>query len=74
VSVFYELKQLKSTLLSSGFNECILLFSDLPDIVNDVYETPNQITDKHQTKNKMVKQEENSGGETIHLTEDNHIR
>lgn len=26
------LKQLKSTLLSSGFNECILLFSDLPDI------------------------------------------
>lgn len=27
------LKQLKSTLLSSGFNECILLFSDLPDIV-----------------------------------------
>lgn len=27
------LKHLKSTLLSSGFNECILLFSDLPDIV-----------------------------------------
>lgn len=27
------LKQLRSTLLSSGFNECILLFSDLPDIV-----------------------------------------
>ncbi|XP_055709759.1 TBC domain-containing protein kinase-like protein [Phlebotomus papatasi] len=27
------LKQLKNTLLSSGFNECILLFSDLPDIV-----------------------------------------
>ncbi|XP_061390191.1 TBC domain-containing protein kinase-like protein [Musca vetustissima] len=27
------LKQLKSTLLASGFNECILLFSDLPDIV-----------------------------------------
>uniref|UniRef100_A0A1B0GKB9 TBC domain-containing protein kinase-like protein n=2 Tax=Lutzomyia longipalpis TaxID=7200 RepID=A0A1B0GKB9_LUTLO len=27
------LKQLKSTLLVSGFNECILLFSDLPDIV-----------------------------------------
>ena len=27
------LKQLKSTLLNSGFNECILLFSDLPDIV-----------------------------------------
>ncbi|XP_053949913.1 TBC domain-containing protein kinase-like protein [Anastrepha ludens] len=27
------LKQLKTTLLNSGFNECILLFSDLPDIV-----------------------------------------
>lgn len=27
------LRQLKSTLLQSGFNECILLFSDLPDIV-----------------------------------------
>lgn len=26
------LKQLKTTLLESGFNECILLFSDLPDI------------------------------------------
>lgn len=35
------LKQLKSTLLSSGFNECILLFSDLPDIVmeNCVFES-----------------------------------
>ncbi len=29
------LKQLKSTLMDSGFNECILLFSDLPDIVID---------------------------------------
>lgn len=27
------LRQLKTTLLASGFNECILLFSDLPDIV-----------------------------------------
>ncbi|XP_055379530.1 TBC domain-containing protein kinase-like protein isoform X2 [Condylostylus longicornis] len=27
------LKQLRTTLLNSGFNECILLFSDLPDIV-----------------------------------------
>ena len=26
------LKQLRSTLMSSGFNECILLFSDLPNI------------------------------------------
>lgn len=35
------LKQLKNTLLTSGFNECILLFSDLPDIVmeNCVVET-----------------------------------
>ncbi|KAH8395997.1 hypothetical protein KR222_001117 [Zaprionus bogoriensis] len=47
------LKQLKSTLLSSGFNECILLFSDLPDIVMEscviesqkMYEcTPKSIT------------------------------
>lgn len=37
------LKQLKGTLLSSGFNECILLFSDLPDIVmeNCVLESQN---------------------------------
>lgn len=27
------LKQLKGTLIESGFNECIMLFSDLPDIV-----------------------------------------
>lgn len=27
------LQQLKATLLSSCFNDCILLFSDLPDIV-----------------------------------------
>lgn len=27
------LQQLKTTLLSSCFNDCILLFSDLPDIV-----------------------------------------
>lgn len=27
------LRQLKTTLMASGFNECILLFSDLPDIV-----------------------------------------
>ncbi|XP_030379120.1 TBC domain-containing protein kinase-like protein [Scaptodrosophila lebanonensis] len=47
------LKQLKSTLLTSGFNECILLFSDLPDIVMEtcviesqkMYEsTPKSIT------------------------------
>lgn len=47
------LRQLRSTLLTSGFNECILLFSDLPDIVMDgcvlesqkMYEaTPKSIT------------------------------
>ncbi|XP_068141174.1 TBC domain-containing protein kinase-like protein [Drosophila tropicalis] len=47
------LKQLKTTLLNSGFNECILLFSDLPDIVMEncviesqkMYEaTPKSIT------------------------------
>ncbi|KAH8265988.1 hypothetical protein KR038_002713 [Drosophila bunnanda] len=47
------LRQLRSTLLSSGFNECILLFSDLPDIVMEgcvlesqkMYEvTPKSIT------------------------------
>lgn len=27
------MRQLKTTLMASGFNECILLFSDLPDIV-----------------------------------------
>jgi TBC domain-containing protein kinase-like protein len=26
------LRQLRDTLLTSGFNECILLFSDLPEI------------------------------------------
>lgn len=26
------LRQLRDTLLASGFNECILLFSDLPEI------------------------------------------
>ncbi|ALC49732.1 CG4041 [Drosophila busckii] len=36
------LKQLKSTLLSSGFNECILLFSDLPDIVMESCVTESQ--------------------------------
>ncbi|XP_034671852.1 TBC domain-containing protein kinase-like protein [Drosophila subobscura] len=47
------LRQLRSTLLDSGFNECILLFSDLPDIVMEacviesqkMYEaTPKSIT------------------------------
>lgn len=30
------LQQLKTTLLSSCFNDCILLFSDLPDIVMEI--------------------------------------
>ncbi|KAG5683837.1 hypothetical protein PVAND_013100 [Polypedilum vanderplanki] len=47
------LKQLKPTLMDSGFNECILLFSDLPDIIMEtcvnesqkMYEkTPKSIT------------------------------
>ncbi|XP_047121635.1 TBC domain-containing protein kinase-like protein isoform X3 [Schistocerca piceifrons] len=47
------LKQLRDTLLTSGFNECILLFSDLPEIdmercVNDSIEmycnTPRSVT------------------------------
>ncbi|CRK96501.1 CLUMA_CG009868, isoform A [Clunio marinus] len=36
------LKQLKGTLLESGFNECILLFSDLPDIVMETCVTDSQ--------------------------------
>jgi TBC domain-containing protein kinase-like protein len=37
------LKQLKATLLDSGFNECILLFSDLPDIVMETCVQDSQI-------------------------------
>lgn len=37
------LRQLKSTLLQSGFNECILLFSDLPDIVIETCITESQL-------------------------------
>ena len=36
------LKQLKATLMESGFNECILLFSDLPDIVMETCVTDSQ--------------------------------
>ncbi|KAH9639898.1 hypothetical protein HF086_015403 [Spodoptera exigua] len=42
------LRQLRDTLLSSGFNECILLFSDLPEIdigecVKDIVEIPMEL-------------------------------
>lgn len=37
------LRQLKSTLLDSGFNECILLFSDLPDIIIETCVKDSQI-------------------------------
>ncbi|XP_052872846.1 TBC domain-containing protein kinase-like protein [Anopheles cruzii] len=56
------LRQLKGTLLKSGFNECILLFSDLPDIVietcvNDS-ETMYQFTPKSITYRKFALHEE----------------
>lgn len=47
------LSQLRDTLLSSGFNECILLFSDLPEVdielcvsssIKTYNETPKSIT------------------------------
>lgn len=41
------LKQLKTTLMESGFNECILLFSDLPDIViGDIVNESQEMYDK----------------------------
>uniref|UniRef100_T1GJ66 Rab-GAP TBC domain-containing protein n=1 Tax=Megaselia scalaris TaxID=36166 RepID=T1GJ66_MEGSC len=59
------LKQLKPTLLSSGFNECILLFSDLPDIVmencvlesQEMYET----TPKSLSHREHILREEKPG-------------
>lgn len=69
------LRQLRSTLLTSGFNECILLFSDLPDIVMDgcvlesqkMYEaTPKSITHRQhalrlQPPQALVSLEQNHG-------------
>jgi len=58
------LRQLRSTLLTSGFNECILLFSDLPDIVMDgcvlesqkMYEaTPKSITHRQHALRLQIK-------------------
>lgn len=59
------LKQLKATLLSSGFNECILLFSDLPDIVMETCVIESQkmysTTPKSVTYRKHVLHEEEPG-------------
>lgn len=56
------LKQLKNTLLKSGFNECILLFSDLPDIVMETCvndsESMYQFTPKSITYRKYALHEE----------------
>lgn len=66
---FAILQQLRSTLLISGFNECILLFSDLPeiDIENVVKDsitfycsTPSSVTyRKHELPPHMVKSNSN---------------
>uniref|UniRef100_A0A182SJP3 TBC domain-containing protein kinase-like protein n=1 Tax=Anopheles maculatus TaxID=74869 RepID=A0A182SJP3_9DIPT len=68
------LKQLKSTLLKSGFNECILLFSDLPDIViescvNDS-ETMYQFTPKSITYRKYALHEEGPEEFDLNYSED----
>ncbi|GAB0099395.1 TBC domain-containing protein kinase-like protein [Sergentomyia squamirostris] len=59
------LKQLKNTLLSSGFNECILLFSDLPDIVMETCVIDSQklylCTPKSLTYRKYVSRERDPG-------------
>ncbi|XP_058821830.1 TBC domain-containing protein kinase-like protein [Topomyia yanbarensis] len=56
------LKQLKNTLLKSGFNECILLFSDLPDIVMETCvndsESMYQFTPRSITYRKFAMHEE----------------
>ncbi|XP_050098925.1 TBC domain-containing protein kinase-like protein [Anopheles aquasalis] len=68
------LRQLKSTLLKSGFNECILLFSDLPDIVietcvNDS-ETMYQFTPKSIVHRKYALHEEAPEEFDLNYTED----
>lgn len=59
------LQQLKTTLLSSCFNDCILLFSDLPDIVMEtcVVESQKmyQCTPKSVTYRKHVLRETEPG-------------
>ncbi|XP_055533546.1 TBC domain-containing protein kinase-like protein [Wyeomyia smithii] len=70
------LKQLKITLLTSGFNECILLFSDLPDIVMETCvndsETMYQFTPKSVTYRKYAMHEEEPGEFDLKYTDDDH--
>ncbi|EDS38908.1 conserved hypothetical protein [Culex quinquefasciatus] len=70
------LKQLKSTLLKSGFNECILLFSDLPDIVMETCvndsETMYQFTPKSVTYRKFALHEEEPGEFDLKYSDDDH--
>ncbi|KAH8292741.1 hypothetical protein KR018_010311 [Drosophila ironensis] len=70
------LRQLRSTLLSSGFNECILLFSDLPDIVMEgcvhesqkMYEvTPKSITHRQHALRLREPHELDIGVEDVQL-------
>ncbi|XP_055604984.1 TBC domain-containing protein kinase-like protein [Uranotaenia lowii] len=70
------LKQLKNTLLKSGFNECILLFSDLPDIVMETCvndsETMYQFTPKSVTYRKYALHEDEPGEFDLKYTEEDH--
>uniref|UniRef100_A0A8D8B3J3 TBC domain-containing protein kinase-like protein n=3 Tax=Culex pipiens TaxID=7175 RepID=A0A8D8B3J3_CULPI len=70
------LKQLKSTLLKSGFNECILLFSDLPDIVMETCvndsESMYQFTPKSVTYRKFALHEEEPGEFDLKYSDDDH--
>ncbi|XP_058444044.1 TBC domain-containing protein kinase-like protein [Malaya genurostris] len=70
------LKQLKNTLLKSGFNECILLFSDLPDIVMETCvndsESMYQFTPKSITYRKFAMHEEEQGEFDLKYTDEDH--
>lgn len=70
------LKQLKNTLLKSGFNECILLFSDLPDIVMETCvndsETMYQFTPKSVTYRKFAMHEEEPGEFDLKYSDEDH--
>ncbi|KXJ80300.1 hypothetical protein RP20_CCG025433 [Aedes albopictus] len=70
------LKQLKSTLLKSGFNECILLFSDLPDIVMETCvndsESMYQFTPKSITYRKYALNEDPPSDFDLKYTDEDH--
>ncbi|XP_062533683.1 TBC domain-containing protein kinase-like protein [Armigeres subalbatus] len=70
------LKQLKSTLLKSGFNECILLFSDLPDIVMETCvndsEAMYQFTPKSITYRKYALNDDPPNDFDLKYTDDDH--